>query len=132
VDAGVGEWNVQGAAGKMAGSNRITREYGDCVLRERYTTPSGYTGESLNAYDAGRGVWHQTWVDNTGLLLLLEGGLRDGNMVLEGQTAGPGGQVKRHRITWSPNPDGSVRQLWESTDADGAWTTAFDGIYTRK
>lgn len=131
-DFWLGEWNVQGAGGKMAGSNRIEREYGGCVLHERYTTPGGFTGESLNTYDAGRGVWHQTWVDNAGTLLLLEGGLRDGKMVMEGRTTGPGGQVKQHRITWTPNPDGSVRQLWESTDATGAWKTAFDGLYTRK
>ena len=131
-DFWVGEWDVHGAAGKMAGSNHIEREYGGCVLHERYTTPGGYIGESLNTWDAGRGVWHQTWVDNAGTLLLLEGGLRDGNMVLEGRTIGADGQAKRHRITWTPNPDGSVRQLWESTDAAGAWMTVFDGLYTRK
>lgn len=131
-DFWLGEWDVQGAAGKMAGSNSITRELGDCVLHEHYTTPGGYAGESLNTYDAGRGVWHQTWVDNAGTLLLLQGGLRDGNMVMEGTTTGPDGQVKQHRITWTPNPDGSVRQLWETAAADGAWTTAFDGHYTRK
>lgn len=131
-DFWLGEWDVHGAAGKPAASNRIEREYGGCVVHERYTTPGGYAGESLNAYDAGRGVWHQTWVDNAGTLLLLEGGLRDGSMVLEGRTTGADGQVRHHRITWTPNPDGSVRQLWESTDAAGAWTTAFDGLYTRK
>jgi len=53
-------------------------------------------------------------------------------MVLEGQTSEAGGQVTKHRITWTPNPDGSVRQLWESTDATGKWIIAFDGRCTRK
>lgn len=53
-------------------------------------------------------------------------------MVLEGQTTEPDGQVTRHRITWTPSSDGSVRQHWESTDAQGRWTTAFDGRYTRR
>jgi hypothetical protein len=53
-------------------------------------------------------------------------------MVLEGQTQGKDGKSTKHRITWTPNADGSVRQLWESTDAAGQWTTAFDGRYTRK
>jgi hypothetical protein len=53
-------------------------------------------------------------------------------MVLEGQTTGANAQTKRHRITWTPNADGSVRQLWESTDAKGQWAVAFDGMYTRK
>lgn len=131
-DFWLGEWTVHTAEGKLAGRNRIESEYDGCVLHERYDTGKGYRGESLNAYDAGRKVWHQTWVDNQGTLLLLEGGLRGGSMVLEGQTTEPDGQVTRHRITWTPAADGSVRQHWESTDAQGRWSTAFDGRYTRR
>ncbi len=131
-DFWLGEWQVRTPDGKLAGVNRITREYGGCVLHERYDTGRGYSGESLNIYDAGRKVWHQTWVDTSGTLLLLEGGLRGGSMVLEGQTVGADSQTTRHRISWTPNADGSVRQLWESTDASGQWVTAFDGQYTRK
>ena len=130
-DFWVGDWQVHTPSGKLAGTNRIEREYGGCVLHERYATPSGYSGESLNIYDASRKVWHQTWVDSSGTLLLLEGGLLDGRMVLEGKTTKEGRDT-RHRITWTPNPNGSVRQFWESTDAEGKWTTAFDGLYTRK
>ena len=43
-----------------------------------------------------------------------------------------GPEITKHRITWSANPDGSVRQLWESTGPNGEWTVAFDGKYTRK
>lgn len=102
------------------------------MLHERYDTARGYSGESFNVYDAPRKVWHQTWVDSAGLLLLLEGTLRDGKMVLEGQTTEADGKTTRHRITWTPNPDGSVRQLWESTAANGDWTVAFDGQYARR
>ncbi len=116
----------------LAGSNRIEREYQGCVIHERHATSRGYSGESLNIYDATPKVWHQTWVDNSGTLLLLEGGLREGRMVLEGQTTEADGGITRHRITWTPNADGSVHQFWESTDAAGNWTTAFDGTYTRK
>jgi hypothetical protein len=131
-DFWLGEWTVHTRDGKLAGTNRITREYGDCVLHERYATSRGYSGESLNMYDAGRKLWHQTWVDTSGTLLLLEGGLRGRNMVLEGQTAGADGKVTRHRITWTPDADESVRQHWETQDDAGQWSTAFDGRYTRK
>lgn len=131
-DFWLGEWEVRGPAGRLAGINRITREYGGCVIHERYDTERGYTGESLNTFDAGRKVWHQTWVDSAGLLLLLEGGLRGSQMVLEGEAIDPNGKRTRHRITWTPNDDGSVRQLWESTDDKGAWSVAFDGRYTRR
>ena len=131
-DFWIGEWNVHGADGKLAGTNSIQRDFGGCVLRERYDTGRGYRGESFNIYDAPRKAWHQTWVDSSGLLLTLEGGWRDGKMVLEGQTSAAGGAVTRHRISWTPNADGSVRQLWESMAAGAEWTVAFDGKYTRK
>jgi hypothetical protein len=131
-DFWLGEWNVHAASGKLAGTNSIRREIGGCVLHERYDTGRGYSGESFNVYDEGRKVWHQTWVDSSGLLLVLEGGLREGKMVLEGQTVGTDRKTTKHRITWSANPDGTVRQLWESTGPNGEWTVAFDGKYTRK
>ena len=131
-DFWLGTWNVHTPDGKLAGTNRITAEYGGCVLHERYETGKGYSGESLNTYDPGSRRWHQTWVDNQGTLLLLDGGLRGSSMVLEGETRDSAGVSTKHRITWTPNPDGSVRQHWESTDSSGKWTTAFDGEYTRK
>lgn len=131
-DFWLGEWNVHTPDGKLAGANSIKSEYGGCVLHERYSTTRGYRGESLNIYDAGRKVWHQSWVDSDGALLLLEGGLRGKSMVLEGRSIGAKGEVTRHRITWTPNADGTVRQHWQSTDSKGAWTTAFDGTYKRR
>lgn len=131
-DFWLGEWNVRTSDGKLAGVNSIKREYDGCVLHERYSTARGYSGESLNMYDAGRKVWHQTWVDTSGALLLLEGGLRAGSMVLEGQSLDAKGQITKQRITWTPNPNGTVRQHWESTDAKGEWSTVFDGTYSRK
>lgn len=131
-DFWLGEWAVHTPDGKLAGVNRIEREYGGCVIHERYSSESGFAGESLNSYDPGRQVWHQTWVDNAGSLLLLEGGLIDGKMVLKGQTIDEEQKTTLHRITWTPNEDGSVRQFWQSTNAAGDWETAFDGRYTRR
>lgn len=130
-DFWLGNWEVHRPDGKLAGHNRITREYDGCVIHEHYTTEHGYSGESLNIYDAARKVWHQTWVDNSGLLLTLEGGMHDGAMVLQGQIVGKDGEIAKQRITWTPNADGSVRQLWEAANARGEWTTSFDGHYTK-
>ena len=131
-DFWLGDWQVQRSNGALAGINRITAEYGGCVIHERYATGRGYAGESLNVYDATRKVWHQTWVDSSGLLLTLEGGWNGRAMVMEGDSVQSGGTRSRQRITWTPNPDGSVRQLWEASDGKGAWTVVFDGRYTRK
>jgi len=132
-DFWIGEWEVRRADGQRAGRNRITREHGGCVLHERYTAVGGYTGSSLNMYDASRKRWHQTWTDNTGLLLELNGEFRDGRMILSGETLDAQGNRTRERITWTPRPDGTVRQLWEqSTDSGATWAVAFDGIYSRR
>lgn len=130
-DFWLGEWQVTVPDGKVAGTNRITREYDGCVIHEHYSTPRGYTGESLNMWDADRKVWHQTWVDNSGTLLLLEGQLVGRQMVLEGAGTDEGRPI-RHRITWTPNADGSVRQHWETGAAGGPWKTLFDGTYRKK
>jgi len=131
-DFWIGDWRVVTPKGAFAGTNHITQEYGGCVLHEHYVTGKGYSGESLNMYDAARKVWHQTWVDDGGLLLTLEGKWDGKNMVLEGMAPGASGAMAKQRITWTPNADGSVRQLWETMDDKGAWTVAFDGKYTKK
>lgn len=129
-DFWLGDWQVE-VPGKPSNKSRITRLFGDCGLREEYWAGGGrYEGSSFNVYDAPRKVWHQTWVDNQGGLLALEGGLRGTSMVLEGEQPGPQGGKQTNRITWTPNSDGTVRQLWEiSTDAGKSWSTAFDGLY---
>ena len=53
------------------------------------------------------------WVVDSGLLLMLEGHWDGRNTVLQGIAPGADGALTQQRITWSPSPDGSVRQLWE-------------------
>jgi hypothetical protein len=131
-DFWIGEWEVRRADGALAGHNTIAPAHGGCVLEERYAGTTGYSGGSLNIYDASRGRWHQSWVDNGGLLLELEGEFRDGRMVLQGETVDSAGRKVAHRITWQPLSGGKVRQLWEqSFDSGTSWTPAFDGIYSR-
>jgi hypothetical protein len=131
-DFWIGDWDVTNATNDKHTHNLITREYDGCVIHEHYTGPKGYTGESLNVFDANRKVWHQTWVDSQGGLLALEGGMHEGKMVLEGVQTDKDGNKAKQRITWTPNADGSVRQLWESTKPDGSWSTSFDGLYRKK
>ena len=51
---------------------------------------------------------------------------------MQGEAAQPGGARSRQRITGTPNPDRSVRQLWDAANGAGEWTVVFDGRYTRK
>ena len=133
-DFWLGDWDVS-SNGQPAGTNRVESIQRGCVLQENWkgSGVGGITGTSYNIYDRGTGRWHQTWVDASGTLLQLDGGLVDGAMVLEGERPSPtGGGTARHRITWTPNPDGSVHQLWEASQDDGkTWNVIFDGLYTR-
>jgi len=133
-DFWVGDWEVTvRATGKRAGSNQIEARHGGRVLVENYTTPGAYTGMSINAYDARAKRWHQCWMDSSGLVLDLYGGLAGGSMVMTGETLRADGTRQLERITWTPNADGTVRQHWEqSADGGRTWSTAFDGLYTRR
>jgi hypothetical protein len=51
---------------------------GRCVLHEHWVGSKGGNGESFNIYDGATKQWHQTWVDNSGTLLALNGGLVGG------------------------------------------------------
>ncbi|MEE4216757.1 MAG: hypothetical protein V2I48_04060 [Xanthomonadales bacterium] len=133
-DFWLGDWNVS-ADGLPAGTNSVQSIQGGCALQEHWKGSGigGISGTSFNIYDRDSGNWHQTWVDASGTLLQLDGGLVDGVMVLEGKRPAPGGAgATRHRIAWTPNPDGTVRQLWEASQDDGgSWNVIFDGLYTR-
>ncbi|MEO6512607.1 MAG: hypothetical protein ABIO16_16530 [Nocardioides sp.] len=125
-DFWIGDWDVFGPKGKQVGTSSITALFAGHaggMLHEHWHGQGGVEGRSLNGYDADRDCWHQTWMDGSGGVLLLDGGLRDGAMVLEA----PG-----QRITWTQEAD-EVRQVWESSSDEGVtWTVAFDGRYVRR
>ena len=83
-------------------------------------------------YNSAKGKWQQTWVDNSGNMLELYGEFKDGAMRLVGENV-RNGQKTLQRITWHPLDKDRVRQHWEQSQDDGkTWSTAFDGLYTRK
>ena len=134
-DFWVGDWETFNPKNKLAGTNRIVFLQDSCIIQENWTSSNGnYTGTSYNFYNPQTQKWHQTWIDNQGGSLLLSGGLEDGKMVLYSEEMkNAQGQPYINRITWTPNPDKTVRQLWEvSSDKGATWTVAFDGMYRRK
>jgi len=133
-DFWVGDWNVTDPSGQEQGTNHVVKILDGCVLQENWKGAQGMTGQSYNVYAKGRGVWHQTWVDSNGSLLLLDGGVVGGTMVLKGETpAKDGNGTVQHEISWQAMETGQVRQVWRmSKDGGSTWTDAFVGIYTRK
>jgi hypothetical protein len=126
-----GDWDTYdvGVPDSVVARNRVTPMLDGCAIREVYQQRDGLRGESFSMYDASRGSWHQSWVTNRGQLLLLEGVLDHGRMVLTApeRTAGGGSSVLRG--TWWRD-GGSVRERAErSVDGGRTWTTVFDIVF---
>lgn len=120
-DFWIGEWEVTAKGKKKPhAKSSITRANNGCSIHERYSTQSGYTGNSLNFYDAVNKKWHQTWIDNQGAALYLDGQFINGKMILSDG---------KNKITWR-RIGKTVNQVWEVTGDNGkTWKTIFDGIY---
>jgi hypothetical protein len=133
-DFWVGEWEVHGPAGVIAGTNSIQKEERGCVLLERWVNSAGGTGQSINYVDQITGEWVQIWNAEGGSQINIRGGLTDEGMLLVGtmHTVGADTTIP-FRGLWTLLPDGRVRQFFEqSADGGKTWTTSFEGFYTRK
>lgn len=123
-DFWLGEWSVTSPKQKTPPSrSSITRSNDGCSIHEKYTTSGSYTGNSINFYDKQKNKWHQTWIDNQGIPLYLDGSFVKGSMVLSDSI---------NRITWTLLDNKQVNQHWETTSDNGkTWKTLFNGFYTR-
>ncbi len=134
-DFWVGTWKVSGRQnGQYAGENTISKIEGECALLEEWSGTGGSTGKSVNYYNPVTGKWRQLWLSGGAYAIDIEGGLKDGSMVLEGTIwYYASNQAVPFRGTWTPNEDGSVRQFFEQESAEtGEWQPWFDGLYVRK
>lgn len=130
-DFWIGEWAPRNVQGVTVGSSSIQLILGSCIIFENWSTP-GSSGKSFNVYDTRDGKWHQTWVDDKGLMTHYIGGLVDGKMVLTSDTL-VSGKKTLAKMTFSKLENGDVRQHGEnSTDEGKTWTTTFDFTYVRK
>lgn len=132
-DFWIGSWEVFDPTGKQrVGRSSIEPVLRDCAIAEHWSGTQAGEGKSYNAYDPNMRRWHQFWVAETGNSLWLTGAREGAAMVMEGEQPAANGSTTRQRITWTPAADGTVRQLWESSNDGGkTWNTAFDGRYRR-
>ncbi len=123
-DFWLGEWAVTTHQQKTPPSrSSITSANNGCSIHENYSTSGGFTGKSINFYDAKNGKWHQTWIDNQGGALYLNGSLKDNAMVLTDN---------KNKITWILLKSDQVNQRWETTaDKGKSWKVIFDGYYKK-
>ncbi len=133
-DFWVGDWNVYDTLGNLIGENNIEKLVSECVISEYWRGKSGVTGRSYNYFNKSDSTWNQVWIDSSGSHLVLKGALIGNDMVLQSESL-PGQQTGwyRNRITWTPNEDGSVTQLWEILNKEGKVVNeVFKGVYKKK
>ena len=77
LDFWLGTWDVRWGANGERGRNVVTRTFGGYVVEERFDGRPGVdmTGMSVSVFDEHRGLWRQTWVDDSGTYFALEGGM---------------------------------------------------------
>lgn len=137
-DFWIGDWDVRATGAPEVGPaarNTVTLELNDCVVEEHWTAPNGSQGTSYNLYDRSHAMWRQTWVDNLGGQHDYHGYLKDGNMVFEGDTPAPNGQLGRipTRLTFFHIGRDSVRQYSQtSPDSGKTWQPNYDLMYVRR
>ncbi|TBN06752.1 hypothetical protein EYD45_02385 [Hyunsoonleella flava] len=132
-DFWIGSWTVTNPDGTLAGKNIIDKIQDNCILRENWTSAKGnFTGTSNNFYNSTKKQWEQIWIDNQGGNLHLRGNRVGNQMILKTDVAkNKDGQPYYHKVTWTLNEDGSVRQYWETITNDKDVTIAFDGLYKK-
>lgn len=133
-DFWIGSWNVTDPNGVIVGTNIIDKIQDNCILRENWTSANGkITGTSNNFYNLTTKQWEQIWIDNQGGSLHLKGNRVDNQMILKTDVAkNAKDEPFYHKVTWTLNNDGSVRQYWETITNDKDITVAFDGLYRKQ
>lgn len=125
-DFWIGDWDVFdfGGSTKVAHA-RIDSILHGCVLHEDYRAVDGHEGQSFTIYDANRNAWHQTWVTSGGTLLEIDGGFRNGEMVLTGKNQ----KAETVRGVWQPASGGVRETAFKSADDGKTWGPWFDVLF---
>jgi hypothetical protein len=129
----VGEWEImKNGTNDLAGISSVQLILGNCVVLENYTNKA-FQGKSFNTYNASLKKWQQFWVDNTGGSIVFNGELKDGVMNFTGEGTSPTGEKTLHKMSFTPMPEGRVRQVLEDSKDNGkTWTVSYDGVYVKK
>jgi hypothetical protein len=131
-DFWIGRWDVTDH-GKVIASSTIERFAGGCIVLESYAQQDGYSGKSINFYDASLHRWRQTWADSRGNASEWIGEWRDGALRFDGEAHRADGVKVTRNMTFTPLADGSVRQASDrSLDGGKTWQPGYDFVYVRK
>lgn len=93
------------------------------------------TGRSLDIVDAVSGQWEQFWADSDGDRTHYVGGRRDDGsiqMIAHANRVPHDTTARDLRITFVPEPDGTVRQIGEHSTDGTSWRAAYDLTFRKR
>lgn len=136
-DFWLGSWKAydNGGKGPYIAKDDLTTLLGGCVVLERYRQNDGHDGNGVTIYDATRDLWHQTWVTNSGQLLILEGKFKDGALTMSGDNLDKDGKRVWYRVSWKQQTAGKsgVRETaFTSKDGGKSWQAEFDILFVKE
>lgn len=124
LDYSIGRFRVVAETGEPAGDLQVEAILAGCALRARWRGAIAGSGEATTWYDRHTGQWHRVFVNDDGNSFRLSGRVGAAGLVLSGRSAFFDGRIGLQRLTWVPQPDGSIRQHWELSMDDGrSWET---------
>ncbi len=120
-DFWLGTWELENAdTGAPVGTSVITSELDGCVVMEDVVAVNGFPSRSLSVFDPATGDWHQSFVTGNTTNIRFTGGLQGDAMVMTASApafdfaTGTVG-LRENRVTWRPNPDGTLSQVVEAS-----------------
>lgn len=137
LDFWIGEWDAYRADNNvLSGRSSITSEDTGCVIHERWQSVgqgAGYTGQSLNIYNRTTGHWEQFWNDTSGNVVHFIGGpIAGGAVRMTTADQGANATNRYSRVTFTPQPDGTVLQRGENSADGQTWTLGYLFVYRRR
>lgn len=137
LDFWVGEWTCSGPSltdpakktySPTKGENSIKKILRGKVIEERFSM-KGFKGLSYSVYIPREKKWRQTWVDDQGSYIDLEGGQEGDTVVL---TTLPREGAPQSRMVFSNITPNSFKWVWETKQKDGTWLNYWTLDYKRK
>jgi hypothetical protein len=134
LDFWIGDWDT--FEPETPGGASIARAHVDpiaqgCAIHELYEQTDGLVGDSILSFDPVRKQWQQTWVTNRGAIMVIVGNVKDGALVLEGESHLADRRSIVQRITWKAQDDGVRESAVLSKDQGKTWAPAFNVLFVR-
>ena len=144
LDFWIGDWNVKIHAraspasdqwGDSVGTQHVRSILSGCAIEENFAAqgpPSPWAGRSFATFDGFSKKWRQTWVDDSGGYIPLDGGPEGSEFALYGPPREIKGTKFQMRMVWKNITHEALRWEWQRSE-DGWQTNAVMMVidYTR-